>query len=70
MCVRSLRENPGGRLLMPQDIPASSKDEHQPDAPEDRAAWTRPALHRLRARNADVLQKEANDGAQGKGMVS
>jgi hypothetical protein len=57
---------------MPQDstTPASKDELNHPDERDDRVAWTRPALHRLRARNADALQKEANDGVQGKGVVS
>ena len=57
---------------MPKNIPPSSKEDerHDSDAPEDRAEWTRPALHRLRARDADAHQKEANDGVQGKGVIS
>jgi hypothetical protein len=56
---------------MPQDITDTSKGEpHQPDAPDDRAAWIRPALHRIRARDADMKQTESNDGTQGKGVLS
>ena len=57
--------NPGGKN------PGGKGEPHQPDAAQDnRAAWTRPALSRLSARDASNKQTKADDGVQAKGDTS
>ena len=48
--------------------PSSTDDSGQPHLEDDRAEWTRPALHRLNINSAEHLQKLSNDGLQGKGI--